>query len=194
MPQARLTNDNRKSAVTPGLPVRFDFGVKLPSGLIEGGTQAIEIELGTVLFDSGSAAMRERYLAVVDKMAEQVRAHGAGEVVIASNGESQALAYDRAKAVQTALLAKLSPQEAKALTISLRTDLEDPASTLLALGRCRTARHRVWARCLVKRSGDHQREYAAAARSGRSRHRSDDDRRWRCRDRRSRPCRPSRLR
>ncbi len=120
--------------VTPGLPVRFDFGVKLPAGLIEGGTQPVELELGEVLFDPESASLRGAYLPVIEKMAAQIREHGAGEVVIAANGEREALAFDRAKAVREALLAQLDPALAQATTVSLRTDLADPRSTLLSLG------------------------------------------------------------
>ncbi len=120
--------------VTPGLPVRFDFGVKLPAGLIEGGTQPVELELGEVLFDPESATLRSEYLPVVEQMAAQIREHGAGEVVIAANGENEALAFERAKAVREALLAKLDPALAQATTVSLRTDLADPRSTLLSLG------------------------------------------------------------
>ena len=134
-PGTVFTTDNPLlRRVTPGLPTRFDFGVKLPPGLIEGGTQDVEMELGTVMFDAESAKLREQYLPVIDKMAEQVREHDGGEVVIAATGESQSLAYDRARAVQAALLAKLSPEQAQALKVSLRTDLEDPASTLVTLG------------------------------------------------------------
>ena len=134
-PGSVFTTDNPLlRRVTPGLPVRFDFGVKLPPGLVEGGERAVEMELGAVMFDPESATLREQYLPVVDKMAEQVRAHGAGEVVIAANGESQALAYDRAKAVRDALLEKLPAELAQATTVSLRTDLDDPSSTLLSLG------------------------------------------------------------
>jgi uncharacterized repeat protein (TIGR01451 family) len=134
-PGSELTTDNPLvRRVTPGLPVRFDFGVKLPPGLLEGGEQVVEMELGNVLFEPGSAVVRETYLPMIGKMAEQVRVHGAGEVVIAADGDSQALAYDRAKAVQAALLAVLTPEQARGLQVSLRTDLADPSSTLLALG------------------------------------------------------------
>jgi uncharacterized repeat protein (TIGR01451 family) len=134
-PGSEFTTENpRLRRVTPGLPVRFDFGVKLPAGLIEGGTQPVELELGEVLFDPESASLRSEYLPVVEKMAAQIREHGAGEVVISANGEREALAYDRAKAVREALLAKLDPELAQATTVSLRTDLADPRSTLLSLG------------------------------------------------------------
>jgi uncharacterized repeat protein (TIGR01451 family) len=134
-PGTVLTTDNPLlRRVTPGLPVRFDFGAKLPPGLVEGGEQLVEMELGTVTFDPGSATLRASYLPVVDAMAEQVRAHRGGEVLIAADGDSEALAYDRAKAVQAALLDKLTPEQAGELRVSLRTDLADPSSTLLTLG------------------------------------------------------------
>ncbi|MFT4178720.1 MAG: OmpA family protein, partial [Thermomonas sp.] len=134
-PGSEFTTDNPLlRRVTPGLPVRFDFGVKLPGGLIEGGEQKIELELGAVLFDPESAVLREQYQPLVEKMAAKVRENGAGEVVIAANGGSEALAYDRAKAVRDALLAKLEPELAQQTTVSLRTDLADPRSTLLSLG------------------------------------------------------------
>ena len=134
-PGSEFTTDNPLlRRITPGLPVRFDFGVRLPSGLVEGGRQDVEIELGEVMFDAESAVLREAYAPVIDAIADKVRANGAGEVVIAANGESQGLAYERAKAVQAALLAKLSPEQADSLAVSLRTDLADPRSTLLSLG------------------------------------------------------------
>ncbi len=134
-PGTTFTTDNPLvRRITPGLPVRFDFGVKLPPGLVQAAPQAVELELGTVLFAPDSAQIAARHAPVIDAMAEQVRKHGAGEVVIAANGESQALAYDRAAAVRDALLQKLSPEEAAALTVSLRTDAADPGSLLVSLG------------------------------------------------------------
>ncbi len=134
-PGSTLTTDNPLvRRITPGIPVRFDFGVKLPPGDIQGGRQDVELELGAVLFNTESAEIRSEYLPVIDKMAEQVRSHESGDVVIAANGETQALAYDRAKAVQAVLLKRLTPAQAAGLTISLRTDLANPASTLVSIG------------------------------------------------------------
>ena len=134
-PGTTFTTDNPLvRRVTPGLPVRFDFGVKLPSGLIEGGNQSVEMELGEVMFNAESAELRSEYLPVIEKIAEQVRKNGSGEVLLAANGETQALAYDRAKAVQKAVLGLLSKEDADKVKISLRTDLADPNSTLVSLG------------------------------------------------------------
>src|SRR5690606_30481093 len=54
--------------VTPGLPVRFDFGVKLPVREIEGGARLLELELGEVVFVPGSAEIRSEYLPVVERI------------------------------------------------------------------------------------------------------------------------------
>ena len=102
--------------------------------MLEGGEQTVEMELGEVVFHAESAELRAEYLPVIEKIAQQVRKHGNGEVVLSANGETQTLAYDRAKAVQTALLGMLSKAEAQAVKISLRTDLADPGSTLVSLG------------------------------------------------------------
>ncbi len=134
-PGSRFTSENPLvRRITPGVPVRFDFAVKMPSGLIEGGKQTVEMELGAVMFDADSDKLRAEYAPVVEKMAEQVRAHGGGEVIIAANGETQSLAYDRAKAVRDALVEKLTPEQAQALTIDLRADVDDPASSMVAVG------------------------------------------------------------
>ena len=134
-PGTTFTTDNPLvRRITPGLPVRFDFGVKLPPGEVQAATQVVEMTLGEVAFAPNSATIAEQHLPVIDTMAAKVREHGAGEVVIAANGESQALAYDRAKAVQDALLAKLSPEQAKDLRVSLRTSPEDASSLVVALG------------------------------------------------------------
>ncbi|WP_189644662.1 DUF7507 domain-containing protein [Luteimonas gilva] len=134
-PGSAFTTDNPLvRRITPGVPVRFDFGVKLPSGLIEGGKQDVEMELGEVMFAPGSAELRREHQPVIDKMAEQVQQHGGGEIVIAANGDTQALAYDRARAVQDALAKALTPEQLAALKISLRADVEDPHSALATVG------------------------------------------------------------
>ncbi len=134
-PGSVLTTDNPLvRRITPGLPVRFDFGVKLPPGLVAGGEEAVEMRIGEVLFAPGRDELGADAPAVVQAMAAQVRQRGAGEVVIAADGPGQTLAYERAKALRTALLAELGQPLADALTISLRTDTADPDSRLLSLG------------------------------------------------------------
>lgn len=120
--------------VTPGLPVRFDFGVKLPQAVIEGGRQDVELELGEVIFAPGQAEVRAQYQPVIEQMAGQVRSHGGGEVVIQANGETQSLAYERARAVQEKLVAALDPALAAAVKVTLRTDAGNPDTNLVTLG------------------------------------------------------------
>ncbi|WP_198551492.1 MULTISPECIES: Ig-like domain-containing protein [unclassified Stenotrophomonas] len=117
--------------VTPGVPVRFDFGVRMPEP-IRADAQAVELELGEVLFAPDSAVVRPHYGAVLEKMAAQVEIHGGGDVLIRGDG-NQALGYQRAVAVRDALVARLRPGVAQRTTISVRGDLGDPASRSLTL-------------------------------------------------------------
>ncbi|HEX7803240.1 MAG TPA: OmpA family protein [Pseudoxanthomonas sp.] len=119
--------------ITPGLPVRFDFGVKLPVEEIEGGEQQVELELGEVIFAPGSAKIREPYWPVIAKIADKVVEYRGGEVLVSANGDSQELAFDRADAVKTALLRTLPQDLAKTLTVSVRTELDDPATLLVGI-------------------------------------------------------------
>ncbi|MBS0199717.1 MAG: OmpA family protein, partial [Proteobacteria bacterium] len=133
-PGTTFTTDNPLvRRVIPGLPVRFDFGVKLPSGVIEGGKSEIELELGEVVFAPGSADVREQYLPAIAKMADKVREHSGGEVVIHANGETSALAYQRAEAVKAALLGKLDKASAEGLVVSARGDVDDPGSLVAGI-------------------------------------------------------------
>jgi uncharacterized repeat protein (TIGR01451 family) len=109
--------------VTQGLPARFDFGVKLPSGEIEGGEKQVEMRMGEVFFAPGSAEISAQYLSAIEAMAAQVREHGGAEVVITADGESNVLAMDRAMALRKAMEAVLTPEELRSLTISVRTEV-----------------------------------------------------------------------
>lgn len=113
--------------------MRFDFGVKLPPGLIEGGTEEVEFQMGEVIFAPGSAEVRARYLPAIEAMAEKVQQYKGGEVVITANADSEGLAFDRANAVKAALLAKLDDESAKGLVVSARTDVDDPGSMVVGV-------------------------------------------------------------
>ncbi|WP_354521662.1 DUF7507 domain-containing protein [Lysobacter enzymogenes] len=131
-PGSRITTDNPLvRRLTPGVPVRFDFGVKLPPGEIPGAKQDVEMRIGEVFFDAGSAAVKPAYLPAVENMAAKVREYGGGEVVITANGESEALAMDRALAVRKSLESLLTPEQLKALQISVRTDAQDPKTMVV---------------------------------------------------------------
>jgi uncharacterized repeat protein (TIGR01451 family) len=133
-PGSVFTTDNPLvKRVTPGLPVRFDFGVKLATGTFEGGERAVEMELGSVMFAPDSAEIRPEYRAAIERMAETVRKYRGGEVVIGAEGDSDMLAFERAVAVRDALVAQLSPEIASALRISVRANPHDPSSTVVGV-------------------------------------------------------------
>jgi uncharacterized repeat protein (TIGR01451 family)/fimbrial isopeptide formation D2 family protein len=131
-PGTEITTDNPLvRRITPGLPVRFDFGAKLPVELIAGGERRVELELGDVVFAPDSAELQPEYLPVIEEVAARVVEYGGGEVVISADGDSQVLAFDRADAVKTALLARVPKEIAPMLAVSVRTVVDDP-STLVA--------------------------------------------------------------
>ena len=67
---AQFTTDNPLlRRITPGVPVRFDWGVNLPEQAIEGGHEQVELEMGEVIFAPGSAEVRAQYRPVIEAMA-----------------------------------------------------------------------------------------------------------------------------
>ncbi|WP_093489189.1 OmpA family protein [Pseudoxanthomonas sp. YR558] len=131
---AEFTTDNPLlRRITPGVPVRFDWGVKLPEQVIEGGSKQVELEMGEVFFAPGSAEVREKYLPVIEAMAAKVREYQGGEVVIHANGDSEGLAFDRATAVKAALLGTLDAASAQGLVVSVRGTVDDPSSMIVGV-------------------------------------------------------------
>jgi uncharacterized repeat protein (TIGR01451 family) len=131
-PGTEITTDNPLlRRITPGLPVRFDFGARMPVEQIVGGERQVELELGEVVFEPGSAEVRAQYAPVLEQVAARVAEYQGGEVVIHAGGDSEGLAFGRASAVKEALLAKLPADVARALVVSVRTRVDDP-STLVA--------------------------------------------------------------
>lgn len=122
--------------ITPGLPARFDFGVKLPQQVLSG-REAIDIELGEVLFAPGSDVLRKDYEPVIAKIAAKVNEYGGGELVIKATGESEALALRRAQAMEKALQAAVTPAAGKAMRITARTVITDPATVVTGVQRGR---------------------------------------------------------
>lgn len=117
--------------VTPGLPVRFDFGVQLNPEFMAGEQKAVEIELGSVLFTAGSSEIRSQYLTedgVLAQVAAKVQQYQGGELLVSANGEDEALAFSRAEAVRKAIAAKLPPEVQAATKVSVRADVNDAAS------------------------------------------------------------------
>ncbi|MDH5822406.1 isopeptide-forming domain-containing fimbrial protein [Luteimonas sp. RD2P54] len=125
-PGTAFTTDNPLlRRITSGVPVRFDFGVQLPVVAIPGGSHTVELNLGEVIFAPDSAEVRPEYLPAIAEMAGQVNAHGGGAVAITADGDSQALAFDRAGAVRDLLLAQVAPEHRDTLTVEVRTEVHD---------------------------------------------------------------------
>jgi uncharacterized repeat protein (TIGR01451 family)/fimbrial isopeptide formation D2 family protein len=124
-----MTTDNPLvRRITPGVPVRFDFGAKMPVEEIAGGTQQVELELGEVIFAPGSAEVREPYLPVIDRIATKLDEYQGGDVVISVDGDGDALAFDRAAAVKTALMQRLPAALVPVVSVSVRTAADDPTT------------------------------------------------------------------
>ena len=132
---ATFTTPNpRVRRITPGLPVRFDFGVRLPVRPLEG-RGAVELELGELLFVPRSAELRPEHLPVIERMAAKVREYGGGELVLRADGETQALGLRRVEAVQGALQDLLGAELMQATRITARTDVQRADSTVVGAQR-----------------------------------------------------------
>ena len=68
------------------------------------------------------------------KIADHVRRNPVTEVVITADGSTLDVAYNRAKAIQAALLAILSPQEVHSFKVSLKDNVGNGNETLLSFG------------------------------------------------------------
>ncbi|MDB5896177.1 MAG: hypothetical protein JWQ88_3708, partial [Rhodoferax sp.] len=122
--------------ITPGLPVRFDYGVKLPQESLEG-NRKVDIELGEVLFAPGSSEVRKAYEPAIQQMAARVNEYGGGEVLVQANGETSDLGLARARAVDAMLQKLVNPSAIAELRVTVRTDLTQPESLVVGLERTR---------------------------------------------------------
>uniref|UniRef100_UPI0025B85728 Ig-like domain-containing protein n=1 Tax=Arenimonas sp. TaxID=1872635 RepID=UPI0025B85728 len=115
--------------ITPAVPTRFDFGVRMPPA--PAATRVVELELGTVVFAPGSREIRPQFRPVIEEMAAQLSRHAGGEVSIQTVSGEQALAVDRAVAVREALRDLLGEQAATRVRIDV---LEADQARLLSVG------------------------------------------------------------
>ncbi|WP_312683142.1 Ig-like domain-containing protein [Stenotrophomonas chelatiphaga] len=120
---ARFTTPNPLvRRITPGLPVRFDFGVVMPAGEIVAPADAprgAAIELGEGLFERDSAGLAEGTAAVLDKAAQALTARNGGRLLLATDEARQALALQRAASLRAALAGRLRPDVAAATRIDV---------------------------------------------------------------------------
>ncbi len=124
-PGSSVTTENPLlRRVTAAIPVRFDFGVKLPPQPAPA-SGSEDMALGEVIFAPGSTEIRPEYAGVLDTMAEKIRSHQSGEIYIDSASGSSPLAFERAGRVRDQLVERLSPEQRDAFAITLRLQAND---------------------------------------------------------------------
>jgi uncharacterized repeat protein (TIGR01451 family) len=119
-PGSVFTTENpRVRRITQGIPTRFDFGVKLPPGEVSGTKSETDVELGEVMFDAGSAKVKESYAPMFGQIAARLRDAGGGSVTVAAQADEEALAFARARAVQAELLKQIEGDPALASKVKV---------------------------------------------------------------------------
>ncbi|WP_026802676.1 Ig-like domain-containing protein, partial [Arenimonas oryziterrae] len=119
--------------VTPGLPVRFDFGVKLPqrpkqapSEPTQTVVEAQTLSLGQVMFDTDRDTVKPEFAETIDRIVQTIEAAKGGVIRITgyadlrgSDEYNQALSLRRARAVYAQVAAKLSPEARAGLQVEV---------------------------------------------------------------------------
>ncbi|MEN5040540.1 Ig-like domain-containing protein [Stenotrophomonas sp. TWI1149] len=140
---ARFTTPNPLvRRITPGLPVRFDFGVRMPEGALSTApptaptaSRPARIELGEALFPTGSAQLGADRAPVIATAAQALVARGGGRLQLTAHTDQADLARQRAQALRVALRPQLPAPVAAATTIEVldadgrvlqRLRLDDP--------------------------------------------------------------------
>ena len=105
---ARFTTRNPLlRRITPGLPVRFDFGVQLPDARFDSGRPALRLEFAPALFVPGRAELAEGNEAVLVQAADALQARQGGVLQVRAEAGQEALAAQRGQVLQRAVLARL---------------------------------------------------------------------------------------
>ncbi|WP_345487414.1 invasin domain 3-containing protein, partial [Orbus sasakiae] len=98
-----VSNNPLVRRITPGLPVRFDFGVQLP--------QAFIMEVSDKLFENGKSEIKATYTNVIKQMAEGIKSNNIKEVIIVTEVK-QPLSTQREDALRALLSAYLGEKHA----------------------------------------------------------------------------------
>ncbi|MDH3588162.1 MAG: OmpA family protein, partial [Gammaproteobacteria bacterium] len=87
------TENPRVQRITEGLLNRFDFGVRMPAGAA-GCCEQIDVKIGEIFFNEGSADVRPEFLPLVQQLADRLRESAGGRLYIEGHAEpSEAVAY-----------------------------------------------------------------------------------------------------
>ncbi|MGN7837035.1 Ig-like domain-containing protein [Stenotrophomonas sp. 22385] len=119
--EARFTTRNPLvRRITPGLPVRFDFGVALPEGRMGAGPPPSVLEVGEGLFVPGQATLGPAAEAVLAHAARTLQAQGGGQLNVAVGQATPELAARRADALRQALLPRLPADVAARVQVQVQ--------------------------------------------------------------------------
>ncbi|AOA73837.1 Ig-like domain-containing protein [Stenotrophomonas rhizophila] len=118
---ARFTTRNPLlRRITPGLPVRFDFGVALPEGRFNAGPPQSVLEVGEGLFVPGQATLGAAAETVLAHAARTLETQGGGQVSVAAGQATPALAGQRAEVLRKALLPRLPAEVAARVQVQVQ--------------------------------------------------------------------------
>jgi uncharacterized repeat protein (TIGR01451 family) len=119
--EARFTTRNPLvRRITPGLPVRFDFGVALPEGRMGAGPPPSVLEVGEGLFVPGQATLGPAAEEVLAHAARTLQAQGGGQLNVAVGQATPELAARRADALRQALLPRLPADVAARVQVQVQ--------------------------------------------------------------------------
>jgi uncharacterized repeat protein (TIGR01451 family) len=117
---ARFTTDNPLlRRITPGLPVRFDFGVQIDDAANDDAADAPELDIGEAIFVPGSAEIRPDYLPVIDRMVERIRRDRIRKVFLMTQADVR-MARRQVNELRRVLRDRLGGQEAALLSVTVR--------------------------------------------------------------------------
>ena len=117
------TENPRVQRLTQGMSTRFDFGIKLPEPKEPelDKSNAIEIELGTVLFDDNSIEIKDKYRSALDDIATKINQSKGATLTINGYGGGIPIALDRATALREAILEKVKANVAPNVKVKINT-------------------------------------------------------------------------
>ncbi|WP_121040395.1 Ig-like domain-containing protein [Stenotrophomonas rhizophila] len=129
---ARFTTPNPLvRRITPGLPVRFDFGVRMPEGALSTtasnptappaapASRPARIELGDALFAPGTARLDADRAPVITTAAQALISRGGGRLQLSAAAGQVPLALQRAQVLREALRPQLPGPIATATTVEV---------------------------------------------------------------------------
>ena len=118
-----VSENPRVKRVTQGVPARFDFAVKLPMEILGGTEEQVEMNIGELFFESGSASINNKYLPLIEQIADKVNQFEGGQLNIKATASGQKLAIQRAENLRNRIMEFVRTDLDKYLTVNITTDV-----------------------------------------------------------------------